>query len=176
MSHEGRLRRAFMVATPLLFSVLTALHPMTDPWTDDALGRWMLVHTAQLVMTVPLAYVVWLMVEGIGSRSATLVRLTLPVFLVALSAFDAVAGLATGLLVGHAEEQSGAAREATLAAADHLFYGNWLAGNLSVLGGVAAVAWTVTATSTAVALRGAGADRTARASAHTRFSLRWRPT
>lgn len=157
--HDKASRRWFMVGTPLAFAVLTAVHPMVDPWTGDALHRWMLVHTAQLGMTVLLAYVVWLMVDGLCSRSATVVRVALPVFLVALSAFDAVAGLATGLLVGRAEEQSGAAREATLAAADHLFYDNWLAGNLSVLGGVTAISWTVIAVALALALRGSGADR-----------------
>ena len=156
---ENSNRRWFMVGTPLAFAALTALHPMEEPWTGGTLDRWMLVHTAQLAMTVLLAYVVWGLVDGIQSRSATIVRATLPVFLVALSAFDAVAGLATGLLAGRAEEQTGAARDATIDAADHLFYGNWLAGNLSVLGGVTTVSWIVIIVAAALAVRGVGADR-----------------
>ena len=159
MTHENPKLRWFMVGTPLAFSVLTMLHPMTEPWAGDSLDRWMLVHTAQLGMTVLLAYVVWWLVDGIRSRSATIVRATLPVFLVAFSAFDAVAGLATGLLAGRADGQTGAARDATIAAADHLFYDNWLAGNLSVLGGVTTISWIVIVTAAAVAVRGVGADR-----------------
>ena len=159
MSTKNSNRRWFMVGTPVAFAVLTALHPMEEPWTGGTLDRWMLVHTAQLAMTVLLAYVVWGLVDGIRSRSATAVRVTLPVFLVALSSFDAVAGLATGLMSARAEGQSGAARAATIDAAEHLFYGNWLAGNLSVLGGVTTVSWIVIIVAAAVALRGVGADR-----------------
>lgn len=155
---KGTARRWFLVGTPLVFSALTTLHPMVEPWKGER-DQWMLVHTAQLALTVLLGYVVWQLVEGIRSRSATVVRATLPVFLVALSSFDAVAGLATGLLAGRAEDQSGAARETTVAAADYLFYDSWLAGNLSVLGGVTTISWVVISVALAVAVRGAGADR-----------------
>lgn len=152
--------RAAAVGVPTAFAVLSLAHPMQDPWElGDAVGRWMLVHAGQLVMTVLLAYVLWFLLAGIESRSARLMRVVLPVFLVAFSAFDAVAGLATGWLALRADDQSGAAREQTLVSVEYLFADNWLAGNLSVLGGVTAVAWMTIAISAAVALRSAGADR-----------------
>ena len=153
-------RRALVVATPALFAGLTLLHPMEDPWAlGDALPRWMAVHVGQVVLTIMLAYSVWLLLEGLVGRAATVARAALPVFLVAFAAFDAVAGIATGWLALRAEDQSGGARAATLDAIEHLFADNWLAGNLSVLGGLTAVAWVTLAISAAVALRRAGADR-----------------
>lgn len=156
----GRPRRVVALATPPVFAALTLLHPVEDPWElGGALDRWMLVHAAQLVLTVLLGVTVWTLVEGIVSRSATVVRAALPVFLVAFSAFDAVAGLATGWLAMRAQDQSGEARADTLDAIEYLFADNWLAGNLSVLGGVTALSWLTIAVAGAVALRGAGATR-----------------
>jgi hypothetical protein len=155
-----RMRRIVVLATPLVFAMLTLAHPAEDPWElGGALDRWMVVHTLQLALTVPLAWTMWSLVEGITSRSAAVVRAMLPVFLVAFSAFDAVAGLATGWLAMRANDQTGAARADTLNAIEYLFSDNWLAGNLSVLGGVTAVSWMIIAVSGALALRGAGADR-----------------
>lgn len=152
--------RALIVVTPALFAGLTLLHPVEDPWElGDALPRWMAVHVGQVVLTILLAYSVWLLLAGLVGRSATVARAALPVFLVAFSAFDAVAGIATGWLAMHAEDQTGQARTATLDAIEYLFADNWLAGNLSVLGGVTAVSWMTLAIAAAVALRAAGADR-----------------
>jgi hypothetical protein len=148
------------VATPVLFAGLTLLHPMNDPWElGDAVPRWMAVHVGQLVLTILLAYSVWLLLSDLIGRSATVARAALPVFLVAFSAFDAVAGIATGWLAMRAEDQTVGARAASLDAIEHLFADNWLAGNLSVLGGVTAVSWVTLAIAAAVALRSAGADR-----------------
>lgn len=158
-TYSGK-QRAAAVGVPAAFALLSLTHPMEDPWElGDAVGRWMLVHAGQLVMTVLLAYVLWFLLAGIESRSARLMRVVLPIFLVVFSAFDAVAGLATGWLALRAQDQAGAAREQTLVSVEYLFVDNWLAGNLSVLGGVTAVAWMTIAISAAVALRGAGADR-----------------
>ena len=153
-------RRAVAVGVPATFAVLTLLHPMEDPWQlGNAMNRWMHVHAGQLVLTALLAYAVWFLLEGIQSRSATIARTVLPVFLITFSAFDAVAGLATGWLALEAEDQTGVARDHTLSSVKYLFVDNWLAGNLSVLGGVTALAWMTIAIAAAVALRGAGADR-----------------
>lgn len=156
----SRSRQALMVATPALFAGLTLLHPVADPWElGDALPRWMVVHVGQVVLTIMLAYSVWLLLGGLVSRSATVARGALPVFLVAFAAFDAVAGIATGWLALRAEGQTGGARAASLDAVEYLFADNWLAGNLSILGGVTAVSWMTLVISAAVALRAAGADR-----------------
>ena len=86
-------------------------------------------------------------------------RAALPVFLVAFAAFDAVAGIATGWLAMRADDQTGDGEGRTLDAIEYLFADNWLAGNLSILGGLTAVSWMTLVIAAAVALRSAGADR-----------------
>jgi hypothetical protein len=154
-------RRLILLGTPLAFAVVTTLHPTTGAGPGDPslpVTRWLTVHGLQVVLTVLLAYCIWILLDGIHNRAATTARVALPVFLVFFSTFDAVAGLATGWLHHRASSQTGAEQAATLKAADELFNHNWLTGNLSVAGSVTAVAWAVIAVAGAVALRRAGAD------------------
>jgi hypothetical protein len=156
------LRRLILLGTPLAFAVVTTLHPTSGAGPGDLslpLTRWFTVHGLQVVLTVLLAYCIWILLDGIRNRAATTARVALPVFLVFFSTFDAVAGLATGWLHHTANGQTGAEQAATLRAADEVFNDNWLTGNLSVAGSVSAVAWAVIAIAGAVALRRAGASR-----------------
>jgi hypothetical protein len=113
----------------------------------------------QLCLTVLLAYAFWFLLENLTGREAQIARLALPVFLVFFSAFDAVAGLATGWLGYAADDQTGEMREHTRLAIEDLFSDNWLAGSFSVIGSIAGTAWVVVAIAAALALRRAGADR-----------------
>lgn len=151
-------RRLVLLGTPPAFAALTLFHPEQHPGQLEDATRWMTVHVGQLVFSVLLAYCVWFLLQGIAGRAAGVARGTLPVFLVFFSAFDAVAGLATGWLAGadhHGAVEAGVADQAITELFDH----NWLAGNASVTGSVGGIAWAVVAVSAAVALRGAGADR-----------------
>jgi hypothetical protein len=153
------LRRLVLLGTPLAFAAVTLLHPMASPDEPSlAVGRWWTVHLLQIPLTILLAYGIWILLDGLRSTAATIARAALPVFLVCFSAYDAVAGLATGWLAQAAGEQSGAEQLATQAAIGELFNDNWLAGNFSVLGSASAVAWAVVAVAGALALRRAGAD------------------
>jgi hypothetical protein len=154
------LGRLVMIGTPVAFAAVTVLHPMGNPeGADLAVGRWLTVHLLQIPLTILLAYSVWLLLDGLRSTAATTARIALPVFLVCFSAYDAVAGLATGWLARAAGEQSGADQAATRDAIDELFNDNWLAGNLSVMGSASAIAWAVVAIAGALALHRAGASR-----------------
>jgi hypothetical protein len=162
MSKESSslLRRLVLLGTPLAFAAVTLLHPMASPDEPGlALGRWWAVHLLQIPLTILLAYCIWILLDGLHGTAATTARAALPVFLVCFSAYDAVAGLATGWLAQAASEQSGADQLATRGAIGELFNDNWLAGNFSVLGSASAVAWAVVAIAGAVALHRAGADR-----------------
>jgi hypothetical protein len=141
------------------FAALTLVHPMASPDEPGlAVGRWMAVHVLQIPLTILLAYCIWILLDGLRSTAATTARVALPVFLVCFSAYDAVAGVATGWLARAASEQSGADQLATRRAIGELFNDNWLAGSFSVLGSANAIAWAVVAIAAAVALRRAGAD------------------
>jgi hypothetical protein len=149
-----------LLAVPPTFAALTLLHPGQDP---HLLGRdvtqWLLVHTAQLVLTVLLAYALWFLLEDLTGWGANLARAALPVFLVFFSAFDAVAGLATGWLEHDAHHHDATEQVTIRGAIDELFNGNWLTGNLSIAGGTAAIAWLAITIGAAVALHRAGANR-----------------
>ena len=156
------LGRLILLGTPLAFAVVTVLHPTTGAGPGQLglpVDRWLIVHGLQVVLTVFLAYCIWILLDGVDNKAATTARAALPVFLVFFATFDAVAGLATGWLGRSANSQTGADQAATLRAADDLFNHNWLTGNISIAGSVSAIAWAVTAIAAAVALRRAGADR-----------------
>jgi hypothetical protein len=124
----GSLRRLILLGTPLAFAIVTTLHPTTGAGPGDLslpVARWLTVHGLQVILTVLLAYCIWILLDGIRNRAATTARAALPVFLVFFSTFDAVAGLATGWLHHTANRQTGAQQAATLQAADELFNHNW---------------------------------------------------
>ena len=155
-----RLDRILRLGTPLGFAILTLFHPMPDPQDlGDSTTLWMTVHLLQLVFTVLLGYSIWSLLAGLAGRGAGLARACLPVFMVAFSSFDSVAGLATGWLAQTAKSQTGEEQAATLRAVESLFGDNWLAGNLSVMGAVTAFAWLGVVAGTFAALKKAGADR-----------------
>ena len=152
-------RRLLLLSGPLAFAGLTLLHPHDDPHElGDAVGRWLVVHALQLVLSVLLAYSIWILLDGLAGRAASIARAALPVFLV-FSAFDAVAGLSTGWLARDAHNHPKGDQDVINDAIVELFHGNWLTGNLSVAGAVTAFAWLAVALGAAVALRRAGADR-----------------
>jgi len=154
------LRRVILLAVPPTFAALTLLHPGQDPHLlGGEVTKWLLVHTAQLVLTVLLAYALWFLLEDLTGWGAILARAALPVFLVFFSAFDAVAGLATGWLEHDAHHHEPTEQVTIRGAIDELFNGNWLTGNLSIAGGTSAVAWLAITIGAAIAMQRAGAPR-----------------
>ena len=102
-------------AAPLLWAVLILFHPMpggdsTLDGIDDVVDRWLIVHVGQLILTPLLFLAVWRLLDGLTSTAATISRCALVVWTVFFSAYDAVQGIATGLLVRHAD---GVPRSAT---------------------------------------------------------------
>jgi hypothetical protein len=144
---------AIALAAPLLWMVVALLHP-AEP--QDS-GRWVFVHYAQLVLTPFLAFAVWNLLDGIRSTAATISRIALAVWMVFFSAYDATAGLATGLLARHADSLSGAEQTAVNSAADWLLNDGLLPGGAIWLAAVPTIAWPTTVIAAAVALHQAGA-------------------
>jgi len=149
---------AIAVAAPLLWLVPALLHP-NEPQDDP--GRWLYVHYAQLIVTPFLAFAVWKLLEGIRSQAATVSRVALAVWMIFFSAYDAAAGIATGLLARHTEtvDVDGTEQSAVNAAVDWLLNDGLLPGGAVFLAIVATVAWPTTVIAGAVALHQAGARR-----------------
>jgi hypothetical protein len=152
----------------LLWVALAFLHPGAvgdepAPYAgiaDDA-NKWIFVHLSQLVLTPLVAVGVWLLLDGIQSIAATVARAFLLVWMVFFSAFDAIAGIAVGVLTRHANSLAGEEQEAVVGAIDFLFQDSQLAGgnNFSVLGNLGQFSWVVLVLAATVALWRAGAAR-----------------
>ena len=158
--------KAFLVvlAAPLLWLVPAFIHPdgagdLFEGIADEA-NKWIFVHVAQLVLTPFLAAGVWMLLAGIHSVASLVARAALVIWMVFFSAFDAVAGIATGVLTRHANSLAGQERETVGRAIDFLFHDSQLAGGeFSVLGNIGHGAWVVLAIAASVALWRAGLSR-----------------
>ena len=108
-------RRIILLGVPVLYVLLGFLHPMANPGLGDETDLFIGLHIAQLLLIVGLGNVLWLLVEGVTNRPATLARALIIPFVVACTALDAVLGIAWGLAAEAANElpatdQQGAGR------------------------------------------------------------------
>ena len=157
-----------LLAAPLLWVVVAILHPggvgnEPPPYegiADDA-NKWIFVHFSQLVLTPFVAWGVWMLLDGIQSVAATVARVSVVVWMVFFSAFDAIAGIAVGVLTRYANSLAGDEQEAVVGAIDFLFQDSRFAGgnNYSVLAGLGQLSWVVLVLAATVALWRAGVSR-----------------
>ena len=133
--------------------------PPYEGIADDA-NKWIFVHFTQLVLTPLVAVGVWLLLDG-PLIAATIARASLVVWTVFFSAFDAIAGIAVGVLTRYANSLAGEEREAVIGAIDFLFQDSKFAGgnNFSLLGDLGQFSWVVLVLAATVALWRAGASR-----------------
>ena len=155
-----------LLAAPLLWLVPAFLHPMGEPYAGiaDEADMWIFVHVAQLVLMPFLAAGVWMLLDGLQSVAAWVARSALVLWLVFFSAFDAVAGIATGVLTRHANSLTGDEQEGVVAAIDFLWAESLLAnGGFGILGNLGHLSWVVVAIAATIApLPGARRSRRGR--------------
>ncbi len=97
---SGTLRAVLMVVPPLLLAILEVFHPQPDQTTEGVMdvATWFLgFHLIQLVLIGLVALSVLLLADEFGRAMSWAVRLGVGIFLVFYSAYDAVAGIGTGL-------------------------------------------------------------------------------
>jgi hypothetical protein len=102
-------RRVLLLAPPLLLAALEIIHPQPDETVQalmDASTWFAGFHVIQLVLAGFVALSVLLLADGYGHPNARVMRLGIGVFLVFFSAYDAVAGIATGLAMRNARDLS----------------------------------------------------------------------
>jgi hypothetical protein len=176
-------RPNYLVAVaPLLWAVLILFHPMpggdsTLEGIDDVVDRWLIVHVGQLILTPLLFLAVWRLLDGLTTPAATISRCGLVVWTVFFSAYDAVQGIATGLLVRHAQGVPSSQQDAIAEALDYLVLDSRLAGDISAIQMVAGAAWLTVAIGAAIALHQAraGAGIVALAAVSVVFSMHMAP-
>jgi hypothetical protein len=106
MEDERRIlvRRVVLFGVPSLYLLLGLLHPTANPEVGDDTGLFIWLHIAQLVLIGGLAYMFWLLVEGLHGRAATVARALILPFVIVYTALDAVLGIAWGIVAQKANE------------------------------------------------------------------------
>jgi len=97
VGHRRTWRRVVLLGVPSLYVVLGLVHPTANPELGDETDHFVNLHIAQLLLIVGLGYVLWLLVEGVTNRAATLARALIVPFVVAYTALDAILGIAWGI-------------------------------------------------------------------------------
>ena len=159
MTH-ALLRRVFLVATPLCLAGVLWFHPAGDneniyEGVRDDVGAWLFVHTVFLLFTPLLAIAAYLLLRGVDSRAATVSRVSLVFFLVFYTAYEATVGIATGILVEHANGLP-AEEQAVMAEAIQDLNRNWILTDPSISVVLGVLGWVVSMVAAAVALRRTG--------------------
>ena len=100
-------RRVAILVSPIALAVLAAIHPGSA--TPDDLPTWMAIHVLQIPLAAGLGISVLLLVDGMPGLAATLTRAATLPWIAAFAAFDALAGLAEGIVVDVGADQADAA-------------------------------------------------------------------
>jgi len=87
-----------LAAVCLGWVVVALIHPTS--LTNEDVPTWMVVHIAQLVFAPIIALGVLALLKGVKGPTATVARGAAVVWAAWFSAYDAVAGIATGILIG----------------------------------------------------------------------------
>jgi hypothetical protein len=108
-------RRLALFGAPVALGTLAAFHPRAP---EANLAVWDTVHVLQVPLVAWLGAGVILVLDGVPGRAATLARVAVLPWVAFFAAFDAIAGLAAGLLAGYGIEHPSVASvigDATLA-------------------------------------------------------------
>ncbi|HEV2774656.1 MAG TPA: hypothetical protein VGV90_03615, partial [Solirubrobacteraceae bacterium] len=162
MSPGTMAMRALLVGAPLGFAALLMAHPTGEGSFSAAVAAnttpWLVVHVGGAVLFPLMAYVVWLLLRGVEGRAARTARVALPVFAVFYGVWEALMGIATGIVGQESNEATGAARTALADTVDRIAT-HPIAGEVGVFNSVGSLAWVVGVSAAIVALRGAGVGR-----------------
>jgi hypothetical protein len=154
---------AFAIGVPIAWALLLLLHPggEGDSIYADVNGdgtRLLVVHVGTMVFIPLLAFAVWLLLEGIESRAADVSRIALALFVVFYVAWEALQGIANGLLVDQVSELAEADR-ALGAAVIQDFAESPLVRDFGILAVIGSLALVVGMVAAGIALRDDGTPR-----------------
>jgi hypothetical protein len=146
-----------MLAVPLLWAILLLFHPGgdgKDMYGDvhDKVTPWLAVHLGTMLFIPLLAAAVYLLVRDIGGTAARIARIAIVPFALFYTIWEALQGIATGVLIHYVNGLEGAERE-TGAALVQDFGENILVRDLGILGSIGSCAFLIAMIAAAVALR-----------------------
>jgi hypothetical protein len=96
------LEMALVVGSPLLLAVVEVIHPHLHDFSTLDVHAWLAVHYAQIALFPLTALALAWWVRGEAGVAAAICRVAMFVFAASWTAWDAVAGVATGILVSAA--------------------------------------------------------------------------
>jgi hypothetical protein len=156
--------RAFLVGTPLAFAALLTQHPMGtgDMYTEVAANvtPWLLVHYGGAVLFPLMAVVIWALIRDLPGRAASIARVALPVYAVFYGVWEAIFGIATGIVADTGNGLSGAERDGAAAVVDTII-ASPIVGEAGVFVSIGSIAWWVAISAAIMALKHAGVRRSA---------------
>jgi hypothetical protein len=156
--------RAFLVGAPVAFAALLTLHPMGTGDLFDEVSRsvtpWLIVHYGGAVGFPAMALVIWLLIRDLPGRAATIARFALPVYAVFYTVWEAIFGIATGIIADTGNGLSDTQREGTAAAVDAIV-ASPIVGEAGVFASIGGLAWWVAVSAAIMALKQAGVRRSA---------------
>src|SRR5687767_4888720 len=99
-------RLAFLVAVPLAWGALLWFHPAVGPdsvYEDlrDQVSAYLIVHVGTLIFIGLMGVALYMLVRDLPGRAATISRLAIGPFVLFYAAWEAIIGLAIGVLVQH---------------------------------------------------------------------------
>jgi hypothetical protein len=146
-----RLQQLVIFAAPVLVGLLNLTHPMFRPPVYAGLihhiSWWIPLHILNLVLFPLLGLAGYLFVKDVPNLAATVAKAALATFIPFYAAFDALAGIGTGILVRSAEHL--AANDLT--AVGPLIDSYWSSGPLNTIAAIGSIAWVIAMLSAAVA-------------------------
>ncbi|WP_199622627.1 hypothetical protein [Paenibacillus alkalitolerans] len=101
MNMKKLFRRLILLGAPAVLGLLEVWHPAHVYFDEMLTGLgdwWLLLHTLQMPLFPLIATALWLLLKDADSFPASLSRIALWIFAVAYTAFDTIAGIATGIL------------------------------------------------------------------------------
>jgi hypothetical protein len=104
---ETWLRRGFLFLGVVGYFVIGVIHP-ADLEVGDETALYLAIHLVQPVFILLLAWGIWLLVKDLPGRAAQIARVAIVPYAIVYAIFDAVAGIATGIVVREANSLSSA--------------------------------------------------------------------
>lgn len=147
----------FLLAVPLAWAVLLLFHPSGDGTRiyldlQDNVTAMLVVHVGMMLFIPLMAAAVYLLVRGVEGMAAQISRLALVPFVIFYGVWEALQGIATGILASEVNGLSGTERT-TGAELIQDFAENPLVRDAGVLSSLGSIAFITAAIAAGIALR-----------------------
>lgn len=150
---QEALHRLILLGTPVILGVLELGHPLLDRMNPIKMLApitiwWIVLHVLLIPLFALMGYAIYLLIRDVNSPAATICRYATIVYISFAIGYDALVGLASGILVSNASTLSNA-QQSVLQEAMHQFYSNpaiTVSGYILVVSGIVSIcsaAWAL---------------------------------